>query len=142
MGIDRNSNIIISDYAHHPSEIKTLMKITQLKYPDKKIILIFQAHQHSRTRLLLKEFLDFFRNINFLILLPIYRQRDSEEDCKTMSSEIFYNKVKEVNGNTKFFDDLNSLYAFLLSVRSEIILFTGAGTIDNIAKEYLNKSKS
>ncbi len=141
IGFDKNNNIVISDYAHHPSEIETLIKIAKLKFPDKKRLLIFQAHQHSRTRLLLNEFLNLFKNVEQLIILPIYRQRDSEQDYKLMSSQIFYNEVKKVNPNSIYFEDLNELYSFLSKKNGLVFLFTGAGTIDNFAREYLTKTK-
>ena len=36
-----NNNIIIDDYAHHPVEIKVTIEAVRQKYPDKKIISIF-----------------------------------------------------------------------------------------------------
>lgn len=136
IGYDSNNNLIISDYAHHPSEISTLLSIARLKYPKKNKYLIFQAHQHSRTRLLLNEFLNLFKDVENIIILPIYRQRDSEEDVKIMSSERFYDEVKKVNKKAIFFVDYFKLYEFLSCKKDSIFLFTGAGSIDNIAKEY------
>lgn len=136
IGIDKNNNHIISDYAHHPSEIKTLLKISRLKYPDNKIFLIFQAHQHSRTKYLLDQFLSLFKNVENLIILPIYKQRDSEEDIKNMPSYFFYENVLKVNKNALYFEDNKNLYSFLQNNKNCIYLFTGAGTIDGFAKEY------
>ncbi len=138
LGIDKSNNYIISDYAHHPSEIRTLLKISKLKFPDKKIYLIFQAHQHSRTRLFLDDFLSLFKEVENLIILPIYRQRDSEEDCKIMSSINFFEKIKQINKSANFFVDNFKLYEFLSKISDAVFLFTGAGTIDNFAREYVN----
>lgn len=140
IGIDKFNNAIISDYAHHPSEIRTLLKITKLKYLGKKIYLIFQAHQHSRTRLLLKEFLSLFQNVENLIILPIYRQRDTEEDIKIMSSEKFYEEIKKINQKALFFVDNFKIYEFLSKIKDSVLLFTGAGSIDNYAREYYKQN--
>jgi len=80
--------------------------------------------------------LDFFKNVENLIILPIYRQRDSEEDVKNMSSAFFYENVLKVNKNALYFEDNKNLYSFLQNNKNCIYLFTGAGTIDIFAKEY------
>ena len=50
------SNIVISDYAHHPDSINMLLRATKDFYPDKKIIAVFQPHHHNRTKTLLDQF--------------------------------------------------------------------------------------
>lgn len=139
VGFDNNDNIIISDYAHHPSEIRTLINIAKTKYPQRDIVLIFQAHQHSRTRLFLKDFLSLFKDIENLILLPIYEQRDTATDKKLMPSELFYKKVKKVNEFALFFDDVDLLFEYIKNKNSNVFLFTGAGSIDSFAKSYFAK---
>ena len=42
-----NNNIIIDDYAHHPNEVKATINSVKQKYPDKKIVVIFQPHTFS-----------------------------------------------------------------------------------------------
>ena len=45
-----NNNIIIDDYAHHPNEVKATIKSVRQKYPDKKLVTVFQPHTFSRTK--------------------------------------------------------------------------------------------
>jgi UDP-N-acetylmuramate--alanine ligase len=137
LGVDKNKNHIISDYAHHPSEIKTLLKIAKLKYQNKNIFLIFQAHQHSRTKYLLDQFLSLFKEVENLIILPIYKQRDSDDDIKNMSSEIFFDSINKINKNAIFCENEKKLFDFLEKIKESVLLFTGAGTVDNFAKDYL-----
>ena len=44
------SNVVIDDYAHHPAEVKAIIKGVKQKYPDKRIVTIFQPHTFSRTK--------------------------------------------------------------------------------------------
>jgi len=46
----------MSDYGHHPTEIQLTLDALKEKYPDKKLITIFQPHQHNRTIELIEEF--------------------------------------------------------------------------------------
>src|SRR5690606_10381579 len=49
-------NILIDDYAHHPTEIRATVAAVRSKYPDKQLISIFQPHTYSRTKMFLHEF--------------------------------------------------------------------------------------
>ncbi len=50
------SNILIDDYAHHPTEVRVTIEAARKKYPNKKIIAIFKAHTKSRVKYFYKEF--------------------------------------------------------------------------------------
>ena len=65
---------IISDYAHHPTEIRATLKAAREKFSNKKIWCIFQPHQHQRTFYLFKDFIRVFREIAIdkLIITDIY----------------------------------------------------------------------
>ncbi len=52
------SNILIDDYAHHPTEVKVTIEAARKKYPDKYIVAIFKAHTKSRVKFFHKEFAD------------------------------------------------------------------------------------
>ena len=52
------SNILIDDYAHHPTEVKVTIEAAKKKYPDRKVIAIFKAHTKSRVAYFHKEFAD------------------------------------------------------------------------------------
>jgi len=65
---------IISDYAHHPTEIRATLKAAREKFSNKKIWCIFQPHQYQRTFYLFKDFVKVFREIAIdkLIITDIY----------------------------------------------------------------------
>ena len=52
------SNILIDDYAHHPTEVKVTIEAAKKKYPNRKVIAIFKAHTKSRVKYFHKEFAD------------------------------------------------------------------------------------
>ena len=60
------------DYAHHPTEIKELLKGVRQVYKNEEIICVFQPHRISRLKDLKKEFSSSFKNANSVILCPIY----------------------------------------------------------------------
>ena len=53
VGTTTHDNLLMSDYGHHPSEIQPTLAAIREKYKDKKLFVVFQPHQYSRTRELL-----------------------------------------------------------------------------------------
>ena len=79
-GVERRFNKIFTfkeatffdDYAHHPTEIKELLKGVRHVYKKEDIVCVFQPHRISRLKDLKKEFSSSFKNANSVILCPIY----------------------------------------------------------------------
>lgn len=87
-------NILMSDYGHHPTEIRLTLEAIKAKYPDKTLFVAFQPHQHSRTRELLEGFMTAFDSADMLVIPDIYFSRDSEEDVRYMTTERFVDTLR------------------------------------------------
>lgn len=68
----KNNNDFYDDYAHHPTEIQSILEGVKNVYKDKKIISVFEPHRYSRVLSLRKEFAKSFINSNLVLLCPIY----------------------------------------------------------------------
>ena len=77
----------MSDYGHHPNEIRPTLRAIREKYSDKKLFVVFQPHQYSRTRELLQEFAISFSDASELIIPNIYFSRDKTEDMEYMTMD-------------------------------------------------------
>ncbi|MCX8058426.1 MAG: Mur ligase domain-containing protein [Spirochaetes bacterium] len=138
LGIDIFDNKVYTDYAHHPSEIKTLLEMFKEFYKEKKIIFIFQPHQYSRTYLLFDDFMDSFYNADLTIITQIYEQRDSIRDKEKINARIFVEGLLKKGINAIEVKDDKELFSFLENnINNSIIVFAGAGDIYNTAKNYL-----
>ncbi len=81
---------IVSDYGHHPTEIKVTLRAGREKYPKKKIWCVFQPHQYQRTYYLFGDFVKVFKEVlvqkwvDKLIITDIYDVAGREnENIKT-----------------------------------------------------------
>jgi len=74
------NNIIIDDYAHHPTEVKVTIKAARQKYPDKKIIAIFKPHTFSRVEEFAKEFADSLNIADYAYVMDINYDRELPEE--------------------------------------------------------------
>jgi UDP-N-acetylmuramate--alanine ligase len=91
----------MSDYGHHPNEIRPTLRAIREKYSDKKLFVVFQPHQYSRTRELLQEFAISFGDATELIIPNIYFSRDKKEDVEWMTTEKLVEEIKNHQPNVK-----------------------------------------
>ena len=68
----KNLNDFYDDYAHHPTEIKSILDGVKNVSKDRKIISIFEPHRYSRVMSLKEEFARSFKKSNFVLLCPLY----------------------------------------------------------------------
>lgn len=89
-----NGAHVIDDYAHHPTEIAVTLKTARAQHPRKRLIAVFQPHQHSRTAAFLDEFAEALNEADLIFIPNIYGTRDSKEDEARMSAERFVEHLK------------------------------------------------
>ena len=82
-----SDNIIIDDYAHHPTEIKVTFDSAHEKYPDKKIIAVFMPNTYSRTEALFDDFTKSLSLYDKAYITDINCDRESKEDYPNISSD-------------------------------------------------------
>lgn len=74
--IKNDKVVFLSDYAHHPSEIKQSILSMRALYRDKKLTAVFQPHLYTRTRDFYKDFADSLSLLDEVILVDIYPARE------------------------------------------------------------------
>ena len=130
LGIKDNSKIYI-DYAHHPTEINAF--VDALKNEHKDFCIIFQPHTYSRTKYLLKQFVDVLSKIENLIIFKEYAAR--EKPWQGVSAYDLYEQIKIKNPNVKYFATHKGIAKNL--PKNSALAFVGAGNIDQIAKKII-----
>jgi UDP-N-acetylmuramate--alanine ligase len=86
---------VVDDYAHHPTEIRVTLRAARQSFPGARIWCVFQPHQYSRTRALLREFARSFDDADRVLLPDIYLARDSDQDRHAVSSADLAAAIRE-----------------------------------------------
>ena len=133
-----NKASIYDDYAHHPSEIKASYEIAK-QISEKKIVIVFQPHRYSRTKILQNEFIKILKKIDLLYILDIYSA--GEKSILNINSKNLVKKIKIKNKKTFYIQDPKNLKFYLKEFFNEenTIVFMGAGSITNLAHELVSK---
>lgn len=78
-----NGVTLISDYSHHPTEVRALLRAAKLRNP-KRILCVFQPHTYTRTKALFDQYLSAFKGADQVLLTDIYASREKDPgDIKT-----------------------------------------------------------
>lgn len=129
--IVRKSDIIyIDDYAHHPTEIRALIKSIRSLYPEKEITVIFQPHLFSRTRDFAKGFSESLSLADRVILLPIYPAR--ELPIPGVDSQML---LKDILTDKKELLEKEEAINAVKNIDKGVLLTVGAGDIDQLVNQ-------
>ena len=86
--IKEDNLVLISDYAHHPDEVRACARSIKELYKEKKITVMFQPHLYSRTADFYKEFAESLSLFDKVILVDIYPAR--EKPMPGVTSKLIY----------------------------------------------------
>lgn len=130
-----NSNLLMSDYGHHPTEIIVTLSALKKAYPDKKLFVFFEPHQYSRTYELREEFATSFTAADMTYISDIYAARDIDQRRDMITSEILAEMVAK-NSPCEYVGTLDEAREKLHSVdsteKNALLLLLGAGNIDEL----------
>ena len=126
----KNKNDFYDDYAHHPTEISSILEGVRNVYPKRKIISVFEPHRYSRVTLLKKEFSKCFSKSNLVIICPLYaagEKKDSRFDLIKFASSISLKSKTQV---VIIKNEIElSQYLKRNLIKNEIVIGMGAGMI-------------
>jgi UDP-N-acetylmuramate--L-alanine ligase len=69
--------VVVDDYAHHPSEIEASIGALRTRYPDRRLVVVYQPHLYSRTADLIPEFATALSLADRVVLTDIYPAREA-----------------------------------------------------------------
>jgi len=132
----KNKNEFFDDYAHHPTEISSILEGVSKVYNGRKIITVFEPHRYSRVMSLKQAFSKSFIKSDVVLICPMYAAGE-----KANSSFSLLNFAKLISKNSKTQTVLVknkkelSNYCKKNLVNDEIIIGMGAGSISQWMKE-------
>ena len=136
---EHNKSIFIDDYAHHPTEIRSVLDGVRKVYNKKEIICVFQPHRISRVKNLKLEFSKCFKKADTVLLCPIYK---ANENINLGFSYNSFAKLIIKNSKVKLINIENELILrkFLKQTAygQKIYIGMGAGSISNWMKNLKN----
>jgi len=127
------SMVVIDDYAHHPSEIRSVVRAVRKGYSERRIVVVFQAHTYSRTEQLLPDFAESLGEADLVIVPPIYAS--AREDKGRVDHAMLVEAINAVNPGHAV--GVGSLEEASLVAKKEtgkgVLITMGAGDVWRVA---------
>ncbi len=141
--IGKNSFNLIHDYAHHPTELKSLFQAIEERFQDQKIWFIFQPHQYQRTFHFFDRFVETLReqgemkNDYQIIITNIYGVPGREEESlsKKVSAQKMVSAIDRSNVQYWPFKELTERLTENIKP-GDVVVAVGAGDIYQWAHEF------
>lgn len=118
-----NSNVIIDDYGHHPSEIKATIAAIKQEFKKKKLIIVYHPDREKRLTTFLNDYKNAFKKAKTTYVLPFLN--NTEESIKAINKLVDNKRI--LNFDDKFYKRYSN----------HIFLFTGSKDMN----EQINKLK-
>jgi len=131
---------VVDDYAHHPTEIQVTLKALRDYYQPRRLLCVFQPHQHSRTRFLLKDFARSFGAADEVIVPDIYFVRDSAREKDYICSEDLVAQIRLHGGEAVYLESFDLIVRHLRDelAPGDLVVTMGAGNIWEVADEIVH----
>lgn len=132
-----NGAIVVDDYGHHPTEIRTTLRALREKYSPLRLLCVFQPHQHSRTRYLLDDFAASFEDADLTIIPDIYSVRDTEADKLSVSTADLVERIARCGRTALHLPRLSQSVEHLRRSAREgdLIVTMGAGNVGEVGRD-------
>jgi UDP-N-acetylmuramate--alanine ligase len=135
--------VIIDDYAHHPTEIQATLDAARMRYPGRRMIVVWQPHTYSRTQKLFNEFVEAFSVADLVVVTDVYAAREKLPvdglSARIIAEAISAAKTNPYSGQAYFIPTRDQARNFLLEQLKpgDILLVLSAGDADLISSDIL-----
>lgn len=129
-----NRITLYDDYAHHPTEIRSILLALRKAYPNRRLMILFQPHRYTRTKTL--DFSEAFEAADLAIITDIYSA--GEKPILGVNGQSFCKKLKGDNALFLSKDKLLTLLPKML-VPGDVLVTAGAGDITEIGPQLLRQ---
>ena len=132
---------IISDYAHHPREVRASIAATHQRFPGQRVFVIFQPHQYNRTRRMLPELAAAFDDVWVVYVCDIYAARDSQEDRQSVRAQDLVRQMNHIGLLAHYVPEFEDVEHIITGdvIPDDVVLVMGAGNIWQVARNIVPK---
>jgi UDP-N-acetylmuramate--alanine ligase len=122
------SQVLIDDYAHHPTEIRATIEAARQKYPEREVVAIFQPHTYTRTQTFLQQFAESLSLADAVYLCDIFgsaREHQGKLSIEDLRARIDGAKLLH-----------EEQVDMLKKHHGAVLIFMGAGDIQKFQEKY------
>jgi UDP-N-acetylmuramate--alanine ligase len=131
--------LVISDYAHHPTEVRATLSAARERFPNRRIVGVFQPHLYTRTRDHWRSFGDALAAADAVWATDVFPAR--ETPIEGVTGELVAGAAREAGAEVLYRPDVGGIAAELSGwlEAGDVCVLMGAGDIDDAAHALVNR---
>lgn len=127
----------VDDYGHHPTEVRATLSAVAGLWKAKRVVVIFQPHRFSRTKLLAREFGAAFKGADLVYVTDIYAA--GEKALAGVTSKLIVDSIRKTGVKALAFP--GALDAARDLRPGDVVLTLGAGDVWKIGEDLLRRRR-
>ncbi len=130
---------IVDDYAHHPSEVAATIAAARQRFPDARVVAVFQPHLYSRTKLLGEALGVALAAADRVVVTEVYAARESP--ISGVSGRLVADAARRAGAGVEWVPERATLVEALAGsvAAGDVVLTLGAGDITRVGRELLHR---
>ena len=126
---------IVDDYAHHPSEIAATLGAARQRYPEARLVAVFQPHLYSRTQALGEAMGIALAMADLAVVTDVYAAR--ETPLRGVSGELVVKAARRAGASVEWVSSMAEVPRALdrLVVDGDVVMTLGAGDITDVGRD-------
>lgn len=137
---EKDEVMVFDDYAHHPTEIEATIKAFREEFPDRRLVVAFEPHQHKRVSVLFEDFANSFRDTDIALITDVFGVAGRESkvfiDSKDLAQAVASKGTRSI-----YSGDINTTKEKLDDILKpgDILITMGAGNITNLGRNWIKE---
>jgi UDP-N-acetylmuramate--alanine ligase len=131
------------DYGHHPTEVRATLQAFRERFPNRRVVVIFQPHRYSRTQLCWSDFATCFEDCDELFLCDIYPAGEVPIDgvtSKNLAATLKVGASAKISLCGKALESAKIIGPQLRS--ADVIVTLGAGDVSKLGPVLMEQLKT
>ncbi|HEY4831245.1 MAG TPA: UDP-N-acetylmuramate--L-alanine ligase, partial [Waddliaceae bacterium] len=136
---EKNGVLVIDDYAHHPTEIRTTLKAICHATQGRRLVAVFQPHRFTRTKNCLGSYGKIFDIADFLVVTDIYGA--GEKPIEGLNVNQVFSEIKSASSISCRYVERQGLVPILQSILqpNDVLVTLGAGDVTEVGSQLLDQ---
>ncbi|MBI2345855.1 MAG: UDP-N-acetylmuramate--L-alanine ligase [Deltaproteobacteria bacterium] len=140
--LSRRGPIVVSDYAHHPTELAAVIEAARDGWPGRRVVMVHQPHRFTRLRALFNEFVRVLGQADACILMRLYAA--GEQPLPGVSARRLWGALRRRHPTkpVSYAETPEKILEIVrrLTTPETLVCFAGAGDVWKVAKAYAKEA--
>jgi UDP-N-acetylmuramate: L-alanyl-gamma-D-glutamyl-meso-diaminopimelate ligase len=123
--------LLIDDFAHHPTAVRETLSAVRTRYPDRRLVAVFEPRTNTSRRNLFQEaYAEAFELADVAVCAPVYRP-DALPEEERFKPDLWVEALRKRGGEAYHYEETATLVRALAEMcrPGDVVLFMSSGSL-------------